>query len=82
MLLWLLVSLALTVLLAGASLECGALLQPQLDIQLHNTYFVVQLLLLIGVLFLLLLLVFGFLMLLRSRYPLRPTCCSQQLARY
>ncbi|UOQ66464.1 hypothetical protein [Hymenobacter volaticus] len=70
-LLWLLVSLVLAVLLAGISLGFGLLLQPQLDIQLHNTYFVVQPLLLIGVLFLLLLLVFGFLMLLRSQYPLQ-----------
>ena len=67
--LWLLVSLALAILLAGVSLGFSMLLQPQLDIQIHNMYFVVQPLLLIGVLFLLL--VIGFFMLLRSRYPLQ-----------
>lgn len=50
-LVWLLVSVALTVLLAGVSLGFQGLLQPLLDIQMHNTYFVVQPLFLVGVLF-------------------------------
>jgi len=68
---WLLVSLGLAVLLVGVLLGFDTLLQPQFDIQMHNTYFVVQPVLFVGILFILFLLVIGFFMLLRSRYPLQ-----------
>ncbi|HEX8428134.1 hypothetical protein [Hymenobacter sp.] len=67
---WLLVSLVLAVLLTGVLLGFDALLQPQFDSQMHNTYFVGQPLFLVGILFLLLLLLVNFFLLLRSRYSL------------
>lgn len=71
LLLWLLASAGAALLLAGAVVGFDKLSQPPLDIQLHNTYFVLQPLLLVGVLWILMLLLIGFVLLLRSRRPLQ-----------
>ena len=71
LLFWLLASAGAALLLAGAVTGFDKLSQPQLDIQLHNTYFVVSRSFLVGLLWILMLLLIGLVLLLRSRRPLQ-----------
>jgi heme/copper-type cytochrome/quinol oxidase subunit 1 len=67
---WLLVSVGLTALLAGTLVGFEALQKPVLDIQLHNTYFVLTRPVFIGLLFVPTLLVVGLVTALLRRHSI------------
>ncbi len=68
---WLVASLGVTSLLVGAVAGFDKLWQPQLTIPLYNSFFVVSYLGVIGIVWVPMLLVVGFLLLLRSWHPLQ-----------